>query len=285
MKKLSKKGFTLIEIIVVVVILAVLLAIAVPAVLNYIDEADDAKCIAEAKSILTSSERYLTHQYANKRLDNTPFTGYLTSDEKTNIVDDVKGNGTLKSLYYEKGVVQTFTYYINKKYVIFLGYNNQFIIQDKVYDNIADAVMFDAKIREIMEEFLSLKNYSIGLSIDSEAGGKNSSIHGVGYEINNALKNLGYDMDNISWRIEILNPNTSGDKKGVKRYQFLVSDVKITPEMAAQGTQVDAIKYIYYEDGTKDENKYGDEDNFGTKIKCNVKMHTQESVTYPILQR
>lgn len=35
MKKLNKKGFTLIEIIVVVVVLAVLMAVAVPSVLKY----------------------------------------------------------------------------------------------------------------------------------------------------------------------------------------------------------------------------------------------------------
>ncbi len=39
----NKKGFTLIEIIVVVVVLAVLMAVAVPSVLKYIHEADDAK--------------------------------------------------------------------------------------------------------------------------------------------------------------------------------------------------------------------------------------------------
>lgn len=61
MKKISKNGFILIEIIVVVTILAILLAIAVPSVLNYLDVADNAKCIAEAKSILTGSEKYLTH--------------------------------------------------------------------------------------------------------------------------------------------------------------------------------------------------------------------------------
>ena len=54
MKKLrSKKGFTLIEIIVVLVILAILAAIAVPSVLGYVEEAKKEKYIAEAKSIYT----------------------------------------------------------------------------------------------------------------------------------------------------------------------------------------------------------------------------------------
>lgn len=47
----NKKGFTLIEIIVVVVILAVLLAVAVPSVLKYLNEADSAKFLATSRSI------------------------------------------------------------------------------------------------------------------------------------------------------------------------------------------------------------------------------------------
>lgn len=45
----NKKGFTLIEIIVVVVILAVLMAVAVPSVMKYMNEADDARYLAQAR--------------------------------------------------------------------------------------------------------------------------------------------------------------------------------------------------------------------------------------------
>ena len=55
MKK-NKKGFTLIEIIVVIVILAVLLAVAVPSVLNYLDEADNAKLLANARAVMNSAQ-------------------------------------------------------------------------------------------------------------------------------------------------------------------------------------------------------------------------------------
>lgn len=49
--KKNKKGFTLIEMIVVIVIVAILAAISVPAVLKYIDEARDTKLIAKADGI------------------------------------------------------------------------------------------------------------------------------------------------------------------------------------------------------------------------------------------
>lgn len=52
-KRFNKKGFTLVEIIVVLVILAILAAIAVPSVLGYVEEAKKEKYIAEARSIYT----------------------------------------------------------------------------------------------------------------------------------------------------------------------------------------------------------------------------------------
>lgn len=52
-KRFNKKGFTLVEIIVVLVILAIFAAIAVPSVLGYVEEAKKEKYIAEARSIYT----------------------------------------------------------------------------------------------------------------------------------------------------------------------------------------------------------------------------------------
>ena len=52
-KRFNKKGFTLVEIIVVLVILAIFAAIAVPAVLGYVDESKKTRYIEEAHSIYT----------------------------------------------------------------------------------------------------------------------------------------------------------------------------------------------------------------------------------------
>ena len=52
MKKiLNKKGFTLIELIVVILILAILAAILVPSILNYVGQAEDAKDQANARGL------------------------------------------------------------------------------------------------------------------------------------------------------------------------------------------------------------------------------------------
>ena len=55
MKKiLTKKGFTLIELIVVIAILAILAAILIPAVTNYIDEANEAAATSNARANLSA---------------------------------------------------------------------------------------------------------------------------------------------------------------------------------------------------------------------------------------
>lgn len=52
MKKiLTKKGFTLIELIVVIAILAILAAILIPSLTNYINKAEQSKNLANARSV------------------------------------------------------------------------------------------------------------------------------------------------------------------------------------------------------------------------------------------
>lgn len=54
MKKiLTKKGFTLIELIVVIAILAILAAILIPSLTNYLNKAEQAKNLANARSVYT----------------------------------------------------------------------------------------------------------------------------------------------------------------------------------------------------------------------------------------
>lgn len=60
----NKKGFTLIEIIVVIVILAVLMAVAVPSVMSYINEADNAKYVAVARTAYINTTVGVAKEYA-----------------------------------------------------------------------------------------------------------------------------------------------------------------------------------------------------------------------------
>lgn len=80
----KKRGFTLVELIVVLVILAILAALLVPALTGYIDKAKKSQVIAETRMIVQAVqtevvELYSTDEYAKQLAYTTLFT--IASDD------------------------------------------------------------------------------------------------------------------------------------------------------------------------------------------------------------
>lgn len=77
-KKNSKKGFTLVELIVVLVILAILAAIMIPSMIGWIDKAKEKQVILDARNSYLAAQEIVFENYA---------AGSATAE--TAITDDV----------------------------------------------------------------------------------------------------------------------------------------------------------------------------------------------------
>ena len=94
-KNNNNKGFTLVELIVVLVILAILAAILVPALLGYIDRAREKQYVLNAKSALTAAQAELSSLYGEGKYD-------LTDAKKTSIKNTADVPGTKFTIYTGK---------------------------------------------------------------------------------------------------------------------------------------------------------------------------------------
>ena len=64
----EKKGFTLVELIVVLVILAILAAILVPALLGWIDKAKEKQYVLDARSVYMAAQALTSEAYASEAI-------------------------------------------------------------------------------------------------------------------------------------------------------------------------------------------------------------------------
>lgn len=85
--KSSKKGFTLVELIVVLVILAILAAMLVPALVGYIDRAKKEKEFQAASTVYTAAQSLATEAYG-KNMTSAQAKDYA---EKTDKIKELTG--------------------------------------------------------------------------------------------------------------------------------------------------------------------------------------------------
>ena len=99
----NNKGFTLVELIVVLVILAILAAILVPALLGYIDRAKSSQDILNARNLYTAAQTVASEYYAKgKTIDFGSNGGSGYSEEVLKISDLTKEDFAYGFIGFEK---------------------------------------------------------------------------------------------------------------------------------------------------------------------------------------
>lgn len=94
MKKMKNdnKGFTLVELIVVLVILAILAAILVPALLGYIDEAKQKQIVLHGKSVYTAAQSVASKYYGKNTTPASASSGFATDVAKIADMNEFEGS-------------------------------------------------------------------------------------------------------------------------------------------------------------------------------------------------
>lgn len=110
----EKKGFTLVELIVVLVILVILAALLIPALTGYIDRANNEKIIAETRQAVMAAQTIASEEYANNVKDLTVSTAVDSNGTSVSLSAAVKSlgevTGTISDITVTNGKVTKLVY-------------------------------------------------------------------------------------------------------------------------------------------------------------------------------
>lgn len=108
----DRKGFTLVELIVVLVILAILAALLIPALTGYIDKANKEKIVSECRMVVMAAQTEASELYGKMEGGKLAFDTTNTADKYDTAVKDLsETKGKFEIVLYDDGTVHTVQYW------------------------------------------------------------------------------------------------------------------------------------------------------------------------------
>lgn len=132
LKENKKKGFTLVELIVVLVILAILAALLIPALVGYIDKAKEKQIISETRSCVMAAQTLADEKYAKDggNLQTTDTVkGTQQADAAVIELADVDSSATV-TFTVTGGKVTTLTYKKTAKQCVYTQSSGEYVVSD-----------------------------------------------------------------------------------------------------------------------------------------------------------
>ena len=231
----NKKGFTLVEMIVVIVILGILLAIMVPQLIKYVDKAKAVQCRADVS--------YIMKEYQIEALEKDPGNAEAACDLLESIVLEHNGKLKKKGEIFNGGIYSdvctskglytcTFDYSYKSVTVTRSEHDEEQIEIKKLADvlgklDFTDILNFPHK--NLNDYF---KNGRTSINSEALSTGGYGSYGSLAKVIEAKLQEQGINMAGRSWRM---------DKEGDTYNLFLTDSQKITTEM--EGNRVACTQY------------------------------------------
>lgn len=139
LKNNKKKGFTLVELIVVLVILAILAAMLIPALTGYINKAKEKSITAETRSAVMAAQTLVDEKYGTIKLGDATTITYNKSTDSKEVSDTILTQGEIKELGEVDGEIDSVTISDGKVTGLVYKKSNKTCTYDKSKSNTSGA--------------------------------------------------------------------------------------------------------------------------------------------------